>query len=114
MGDIENIFDDIAKRIQEEEDNAIAKAFTIYISDLLMGNGIKPILTKVETPYECFREDEYQLVSRYGYKFDGLDTSEHDKQIKYKVIDEFLSELKDELESGYLMEKLLREIHSND
>jgi hypothetical protein len=80
--ELKSIFDEITKKIAEEEDNAIAKAFTMYIGDLLIRNGIKPILTKVEAPYEeCSSANEYQFVSKYGYIFERLDTTEHDKQI---------------------------------
>jgi len=88
MTDIGNVFDDIANLIQEKEDNAIAKAFTAYIGDCLRREGIVPIMTKVEMPYaECFSKDEYTIISRYGYTFERLDTSEHDKQIRDEVID---------------------------
>lgn len=81
----------LQKKITEEEDNAIAKAFTVYIADLLKRNGIKPILTKVEMSYEeCSSANEYQLVSKYGYIFERLDTTEHDKQIRDEVISEML------------------------
>ena len=89
--ELKNIFDDITKRIQEEEDNAIAKAFTLYIGDCLRREGIIPILTKVEAPcQEISNGNEYKIVSRYGYIFERLDTSEHDKQIRDEVIDEFI------------------------
>lgn len=96
---IKNIFDDITKRIQEKEDNAIAKAFTSYIGICLIKEGIVPIMTKVETSYEeCFSKDEYTIISRYGYKFDRIDTSEHDKQVinkyKYAVKEDVLARLK--------------------
>lgn len=79
--ELKSIFDEITKKIAEEEDNAIAKAFTLHIEDLLKRNGINPILTKVEAPYEeCSSANEYQLVSRYGYIFERLDI-EHDKKI---------------------------------
>ena len=88
--ELKTIFDKITKKIAEEEDNAIAKAFTIYIADLLKRNGIEPILTNVESPYEeCSSANEYRIVSRYGYMFEWLDTSDHDKQIRDEVIEEF-------------------------
>lgn len=86
--ELKNIFDDITKRIAEEEDNAIAKAFTMYIGDCLRREGIIPILTKVEAPcQEISNGNEYQIVSRYGYMFERLDTSEHDRQIINQTID---------------------------
>ena len=95
--ELKTIFDEIAKRVAEEEDNAIAKAFTLHIADLLKRNGIKSILTKVEAPYEeCSSENEYQLVSRYGYMFERLDTAEHDQQIRNEVIGKIYSYVKRE------------------
>ena len=92
-----NIFDEIANKIREEEDNTIAKAFTVYSGDLLRRNGIKPILTKVELPFdECSDVNEYHIVSRYGYMFERLDTSVHDKQIMDEVIGKIYSYVKRE------------------
>lgn len=102
--ELKNIFDDITKRIAEEEDNAIAKAFTMYIGYCLRREGIIPILTKVEMPYEeCSDKNEYQIVSRYGYIFERLDTTEHDKQI---IADEREQAKRIERENAELKEKI--------
>lgn len=82
-----NIFKDILNKLREDEDNTIAKAFTMYVADLLKQNGIEPILTKVETPYSAVEDmNAYQIVSRYGYMFERIDTSEHDIQIISEAI----------------------------
>lgn len=94
--ELKSIFDEITKRIAEEEDNAIAKAFTLHIADLLKRNGINPILTKVEAPYEeCSSANEYQLVSKYGYIFERLDTTEHDKKIIADEQERIVAELEE-------------------
>lgn len=95
--ELKSMFDEITKRIAEEEDNAIAKAFAIYSADLLRRNGIVPIMTKVELPFEeCSETNKYQIALRYGYVFETLDTSEHDKQIMDDVIGKIYSYVKRE------------------
>lgn len=108
--ELKNIFDDITKRIAEEEDNALAKAFTMYIGDCLRREGIVPILTKVEMPYEeCSTKNEYQIVSRYGYMFERLDTSAHDKQIRDEILDNVQVEVSEKIEKQ-IREEVIEEL----
>lgn len=80
----------ISKKIREEKDNLIAKAFTSQITSLLVKNGIVPIITEHKRQdLESIADTErYLLVYKLGVTFDSLDTSEHDKQIRAEVIDE--------------------------
>lgn len=87
MMDIERI----SKKIREEKDNLIAKAFTCQISSLLLTNGIVPIMTEYrKNDLESITDtDRYKLVYELGVTFDTLDTTEHDKQIRAEVIEEY-------------------------
>lgn len=91
MTDIERI----SKKITEEKDNLIARAFTYQISSLLLTNGIVPIMT--EYSFNDLKtitdSDRYELVYELGVMFDSLDTTEHDKQIRAEVIAEISREL---------------------
>lgn len=91
MMDIERI----SKKIREEKDNLIAKAFTCQISSLLLTNGIVPIMTehKFEELETITDSERYKLVYELGVTFDSLDTTEHDKQIRAEVIEEFYNRL---------------------
>ena len=86
---------EIAQKIIEEKDNLIAKAFTMQIGRLLMDNGIVPVMreyTKNDID-NITNPNEYKLVTEYGCYFNKLDTTEHDKKVRAKVIDEFRYEL---------------------
>lgn len=87
----------ISKKIRDEKDNIVAKAFTTQIASLLLTNGIVPIMTEYgkEDLDLITDRDRYKLVYELGVTFDSLDTSEHDKQIKADVIEEVLPLIKD-------------------
>lgn len=88
MVDIERI----SKKIREEKDNLIAKAFTCQISSLLLTNGIVPIMT--EYSFEDLKtitdSDRYKLVYELGITFDSLDTSKHDEKVYNQALDDLV------------------------
>lgn len=89
-------FDEIAKRITEEEDNIIAKAFTIHISELLKRNGIIPVSERIETKPEIVADiNSYILTKKFGVTFNELDCTEHDKEVYNKAIDDFSKKIKE-------------------
>lgn len=91
MMDIERI----SRKIREEKDNIVAKAFTCQIASLLMTNGIVPIMTEYrkEDLDSITDTDRYKLVYELGVTFDKLDTSEHDRQIRAEAIEEVLNKV---------------------
>lgn len=86
MMDIERI----SKKIREEKDNLVAKAFTCQIASLLLTNGIVPIMSEYrKEDLDLITDaDKYKLVYELGVTFDSLDTSEHDKQVRTDDIEE--------------------------
>lgn len=89
------MIDDIAKKIMEEKNNLIAQAFTIQIGNLLISNGIVPIMKEytLNDVKTIIDSDRYKMVTEFGVAFDELDTTEHDKQIRANVIDDCIKEL---------------------
>lgn len=89
-------FDEIAKKIAEEEDNIIAKAFTIHISELLKRNGIIPVAERIKTkPEIVVDKNSYILTKEFGVTFNELDCEEHDKKVYNKAIDDFARKMKE-------------------
>lgn len=88
MYDIERI----SKKIAEEKDNLVAKAFTVQIASLLLTNGIVPIMTEYrKNDLETITDtDRYKLVYELGVTFDSLDTTEHDKQIRAEAFNDVM------------------------
>ena len=74
-------FDQIAKDIQDRQDNAIAMEFTKCIGELLRKNGVVPKLTEYTRNFETDKTFE----TRYGVSIDELDFSEHDKVFEDKI-----------------------------
>ena len=91
--------DEIAEKIIESRNNDIAKAFTMHIGSLLINNGIVPVMTEYtgNDVINITDINEYKLVTEYGVAFKELDCSKHDKEIYNKAIDDFVNNIKDEL-----------------
>lgn len=89
------MIDDIAKKIMEEKNNLIAQAFTMQIGNLLISNGIVPIMKEytLNDVKTIIDSDRYKMIAKFGVAFDELDTTEHDKRIISDVIDYVFSEL---------------------
>lgn len=91
--------DEITKKIIEERENNIAKAFTMNITSLLRNNGIIPIITEYtfNDLNTIIDNDKYKIACKYGLCFEKLDTTEHDKEIYNKSIDDFQEWLKTQI-----------------
>lgn len=83
---------EITEKIIESKNNDIAKAFTMHIGNLLLTNGIVPVMTEYtgNDVKNITDTDEYKLVMEYGITFKELDCSKHDKEIYNKAIDDFV------------------------
>lgn len=99
MCDIERI----SKKIAEEKDNLVAKAFTAQIASLLLTNGIVPIMTEYrKQDLESITDtDRYKLVYELGVTFDRLDTTDHDKQVRADERAEVIAEISREMRLLY-------------
>ena len=74
-------FDNIAKDIREQQDNAMAMEFTKCIGELLKKNGVVPKITE----YTHENVKEHSIEQLYGVSIDELDFSEHDKVFEDKI-----------------------------
>lgn len=74
-------FNQIAKDIQDRQDNAMAMEFTKRIGELLRKNGVMPKIKQ----YSCDFYGENSFSSKYGVIIDELDFSEHDKVFEDKI-----------------------------
>ena len=74
-------FDNIAKDIREQKDNAMAMEFTKCIGELLRKNGVIPKITE----YTREHVKEHSIEQLYGVSIDELDFSEHDKAFEDKI-----------------------------
>lgn len=81
MSNMDRLFDNIAKDIKEQKDNAMAMEFTKWIGELLRKNGVVPKLT--EYTHESVRANS--IEHRYGVSIDELDFSKHDKVFEDKI-----------------------------
>lgn len=74
--------DELASKILQEENYATAKAFTLLIGRALAERGIVPIIRKTEETEQLEPDaSDYIIRKKYGVTIDGLDCSEHDKDI---------------------------------
>lgn len=79
---------EIANDIMKNEDNQLARAFTMTVGRMLTSKGIHPIVIK--SPEHWVTDDDinsYIIRKEYNVTFD-IDTTEHDKQIRKQVIKE--------------------------
>ncbi len=81
INNMNTIFDDIAKDIREERDNAMAMEFTKCVGELLKNNGVAPKITEYTRNFEADRKFE----TRYGVSIEELDFAEHDKVFEDKI-----------------------------
>ena len=90
-----NVFE-ITEKIVESKNNDIAKAFAMHIGNLLINNGIVPIMTeKTRKDIKNIKDTyEYKLVMEYGISFNELDCSKHDREVYNKAIEDFQEWLK--------------------
>lgn len=89
--------DEIRNKIMEEQNNIIAKAFTMQIGALLVNNGIIPIMKQyTKNDIDAITDaDRYNLVMEFGVTFDELDTREHDKEVYNKATDDCIDKFAD-------------------
>lgn len=87
------MIDDITEKIIESKNNDIAKAFTMNIGNLLINNGIVPIMTEYtgNDVKNITDKNEYKLVMEYGIAFKELDCSKHDKEIYNKALNNLVN-----------------------
>lgn len=81
------IIENIAKDIRNREDKDMAMAFTNVIGTLLVANGVTVETSKHELRND-FQQDKYKYMieKEYGITIDGLDFSEHDKEVSNKLL----------------------------
>lgn len=74
---------EIAKTIAEKQDDEIAKQFALNIARILKENGIKVWMHYINNDNGIEEKDGCIVYKgTFGVAFDGIDTSEHDKQIR--------------------------------
>ena len=84
--DFESQIEKIAKAIRDREDKELALAFTNVVGSLLRENGVavKTSRYELETDNEADK-NKYIIKKEYGFSFDGLDFTEHDKMFKDEI-----------------------------
>ena len=84
--DFESQIEKIAKDIRDREDREMALAFTNVVGSLLRENGVavKTSRYEFETDNETDK-NKYIIKKEYGVSFDGLDFTEHDKELKDEI-----------------------------
>ena len=84
--DFESQLEKIAKDIRDREDREMALAFTNVVGSLLRENGVfvKTSRYELETDNEADK-NKYIIKKEYGFSFDGLDFTEHDKMFKDEI-----------------------------
>lgn len=85
------LLNEIAKSVAEKIDNEIAKSFVLNAGEMLIDQGIRLYIDYQKVEEEVIEdENKSEYHTTYNIKFAGIDTSEHDKQIKADAIDEFV------------------------
>lgn len=101
------IIENIAKDIRDREDKEMAMAFTNVIGTLLLTNGVAVETSKYKLGNEETQDkNKYMIWEKYGITIDGLDFSEHDKEIVDKLNDEILYLNRFTLELQKIIDKL--------
>lgn len=101
------IIENIAKDIRDRENKEMAMAFTNVIGTLLLTNGVTVETSKYELRNEETQDkNKYMILEKYGITIDGLDFSEHDKEIVDKLNDEILYLNRFTLELQNIIDKL--------
>lgn len=113
---IQGTLDKICKDITEQKDSAMALEFTKSICDLMKKNGI---FVKCTVPRDVSEITEGHLTVKYGFLFDEIDFSEHDKEFTDEIerLKTELSESKQELEAFHnsaTYEEFIRTQSEND
>lgn len=82
---------EITRKIIEEKENIVAKAFTVHIGELLKENGIVPVMTEYtkQDIDNVTDASEYKMVTEFGVALKELDTSKHDAKVRAEAIEEF-------------------------
>lgn len=85
MNGIEMI-ENIAKDIRDREDKEMALAFTNVIGTLLVANGVTVETSKYKLGNEETQDkNKYMILEKYGITIDGLDFTEHDRELEEKI-----------------------------
>lgn len=107
---------EITDKIIESKDNDIAQAFTMDIGNLLINNGIVPIMTEYTGNYikNIADKNEHKLIMEYGISFKELDCSKHDKKIYNEAIDDFKSRLEERILDGEMIDEKFAYIDNYD
>lgn len=80
------IIENIAKDIRDREDKEMALAFTNVIGALLAANGVTVETSKYKLGNEETQDkNKYMILENYGITIDGLDFSDHDKDVVDKL-----------------------------
>lgn len=84
--DFESQFEKIAKDIRDSEDREMALAFTNVVGSLLRENGVVVKTSRYEFETDNEKDkNKYIIKKEYGVSFDGLDFTEHDKELKDEI-----------------------------
>lgn len=89
---IANNMNEITRGIREKEDNAAAMEFTKVICGILKENGVSVVARKYIYDRQ-FNKTFDMLSENYGVTIEGLDFSQHDKELVEKI-EELQSEAK--------------------
>lgn len=101
------IIENIAKDIRDREDKEMALAFTNVIGTLLLTNGVAVETSKYEFGNEETQDkSKYMIEKRYGITIDGLDFTEHDKDVADKLNYEIMYLNRFTLELQNIIDKL--------
>ncbi len=85
------IIENIAKDIRDREDKEMAMAFTNVIGTLLSTNGVTVETSKYKFGNEETQDkNKYMIWEKYGIIIEGLDFTEHDKEVVDKLNYEIL------------------------
>lgn len=101
------IIENIAKDIRDREDKEMALAFTNVIGTLLLSNGVAVETSKYKLGNEETQDkNKYMIWEKYGIVIEGLDFTEHDKEVADKLNDEILYLNRFTLELQNIIDKL--------
>lgn len=83
--------DEITQKLIEEKNNLIINAFVVQIGELLMDNGIVPIVREyTKSDIDVIADaDKYNIIMKFGVTFDELDTSKHDQKIYNQALKDY-------------------------
>lgn len=88
---MENIIDDLIRKLKHEEDVAITKSFVENIAMLLQKEKMHVIVDKYDmNELEENDNSTYKYNLKYGVRVSKINCEEHDSDLEKKVLDEFI------------------------